>query len=505
MNENLSAGKNPLTAALVLMTTALLGGFLYLMLGGSFNISFPDAFILPWVLLPLIAILAPWAYLIYIKKFSLFHPLVFAGWTYFLPAFVGGGVILAAGWSQPYFLVFIQNPRYDIPLSLGYIAIGFLSLSLGFFIPYGEKIGTAISRKLPEWDWSPSKLVMPSLVLLAIGFSLNISAFVGGTLGFQKLDQIGTFDALQYFLTLIIVEASFLLWMIIFKSQKRNMHFYLLWILLLALIPIRMVILGNRSSLMLSVVMIAAAFVFSGRKLKLQHGIVLSVFLVLSLIVGAIYGTTFRVTKGSQEKVSVEEYLDSSLRTFDKIGTQDFNKTMNDGFYALAERVDGLSSLAVVVSNYEKLTPYEGSIGLGNHIWNYTWTAFIPRFIWDDKPIVADARGYGELYFNYGENSFAVNVVGDLLRNFGPIGIPIGMIILGFFIRIIYASLIENSKLTIWRAMMYYMLLTIIYYEGFYGAIMPLMIRVGVIVALSLVFIRFLIGKENSSAYAWEA
>jgi hypothetical protein len=505
LNNTLTVSKNFLYAALGLVSLVVLIGFIYLILDGNIKISFPDAYILPWVLLPFISIIAPWVYLIYIKKFSLFNPLVYAGWTYFLPAFVGGGIILAAGWSQPYFLVFIQHPRYDIPLALGYIAIGYLSLSLGYFLPYGERIGTAISKKLPEWNWSPSKLLIPSMLLLAIGLSFNMSAFLGGLLGYQKLEQIGVFDALQYFLTLIIVEASFILWMIIFKSPKRDFRLNMLLILLIALIPIRMVLLGSRSSLMLSVFVIAAAFAFSGRKLKLIHGVILSVFLILSLMVGAIYGTTFRVTKGSQEKVSVEEYLDSAVRTFDKIGTQDFDKTLNDGFYALAERVDGLSSLAVVVSNYEKLTPYEGSIGLDNHIWNYTWTAFIPRFLWSDKPIISDARGYGELYFNYGDNAFAVNVVGDLLRNYGPLGIPIGMVLLGFFIRVIYAALIENTEPTIWRAMMYYMLLTIIYYEGFYGAIMPLIIRVGIIATVSLLFMRFLIGKGKKYVYTWEA
>jgi hypothetical protein len=497
LDNALTVNKNFLYAALGLVSVVVLTAFVYLILDGNIKISFPDAYILPWTLLPLFAVLGPWAYLIYTKKFSLFNPLVFAGWTYFLPAFVGGGIILAAGWSQPYFLVFIQNPRYDIPLALGYIAIGYLSLSLGYFLPYGERIGTAISKKLPEWNWSPSKLLIPSMLLLAIGFSFNLSAFLGGLVGYQKLEQIGKYDALQVFLTFFISEAGFMLWMVLFKSPKTDIRLILLLLLLIILIPIRMVILGGRSSLLNAVIMIAMAFAFSGRKLKLKHGIMLSVFLVLSLMGGFIYGTTFRYTKGSQEKVSLEDYVDSAMRTVDKLGTQDVGKTMDEGFYALAERVDGLSSLALLVSNYEKLAPYEASVGLDNHIWNYTWTAFIPRLVWEDKPFVADTRGYGELYFNYGDNSFTVTVVGDLLRNFGQFSIPIGMMILGIFLRIIYASLIENRKPTIWRAMMYFMLLTVISYEGFYGAILPFAMRVGVVAALGLLFIRFLIGNDK--------
>jgi hypothetical protein len=501
LDNALTVNKNFLYAALGLVSIVVLIGFVYLILDGNIKTSFPDAYILPWTLLPLFAILGPWAYLIYTKKFSLFNPLVYAGWTYFLPAFVGGGIILAAGWSQPYFLVFIQHPRYDIPLALGYIAIGYLSLSLGYFLPYGERIGTAISKKLPEWNWSPSKLLIPSMLLLAIGFSFNLSAFLGGVLGYQKLEQVGTFDALQYFLTLVILEASFLLWVVVLKSPKRDIRLNLLLVLLIALIPIRMVILGSRSSLLQAVIMIAMAFTFSGRRLKFLHGVGLAVCLMLAIIVGVIYGTTFRYTKGTQDRVSVEEYIDSALKTVDKLGTQGTTKTLNDGFYALAERVDGLSSLAVVVSNHEKLASYEASYQLENNIWNYTWTAFIPRFIWDDKPMVSDARGYGELYFNYADNAFAMTVVGDLLRNFGPIGIPVGMIVLGFFIRVIYASLIENQNPPTWRVMMYFMLLTIISYEGFYGTILPLVLRVGVISLFSLFLLRFLIGSGRKQIY----
>lgn len=505
LSTTASVRKNPLMVALGLMGIAVLASFLYLIFDGNFSISFPDAFILPWLLLPLIAIIAPWLYLIYIKKFSLFNPLVFAGWTYFLPAFIGGGVILAAGWSQPYFLVFIQNPRYDIPLALGYVAIGYLGLSIGFFLPYGEKLGGIISKKLPEWDWSPNQLVLPALVLLILGFSLNLSALIGGVLGFQRLEQIGTFDALQYFLTLVIVEANFLVWMVIFRNSKLDIRLGILLALVIALIPVRMVILGSRSSLLNAVIMIAMAFMFSGRKLKIQHGVVLSVVLILALMGGIIYGTTFRYTKGSQENVSLEEYLDSASKTFDKLGSQNFDKTLGDGFYALAERIDGISSLAVVVSNHEKLAPYEAAYGLENNIWNYTWTAFIPRFIWDDKPIISDAHGYGELYFNYGDNAFAMTVIGDLLRNFGPVGIPLGMIVLGFFLRVLYASFIENQSTTIWRTTVYFMFLTIISYEGFYGTILPLVLRVGVISILSLLVIRMLAGNGKKQVYTWES
>jgi len=494
VNDEPGLNKNFLFAALGLMCLAIFVGLLYLLLDGSFSISFPDAYILPWTLLPLTAVLSAWSYLIYTKKFHLFNPIVFAGWTYFLPVFVGGGIILAAGWSQPYFLVFIQNPEYNIPLSLTYVAVGYLGLAAGYLIPYGKKLGDAISTRLPEWNWTPNELLAPALLLLVIGLLFNFSGFVGGVLGFQRLEQIGTFDALQYFLTLIVYESTFLLWLIILKSRKRDIRFNLALAGIVGLIPLRMILLGNRSTLFGAVITFAVAYGFSGRKLKLKHGIILTVLAAGAVALGIIYGTTFRTIKGTEEKVSLEQYIDSSIKTFDRLGTQDLSKTTNEAFYATAERIDGVSSLAVLVANYEKLAVYEASYGLENNIWNYTWTAFIPRLIWDDKPVVSDARAYGELYFQY-DNSFAMTVIGDLLRNFGPFGIPIGMMILGFALRIIYASLIENTNPTMWKSMAYFMLLITVSYEAFYGTILPLLLRVGFVVFFSVLFIRLLAGS----------
>ena len=76
---------------------------------------------------------------------------------------------------------------------------------------------------------------------------------------------------------------------------------------------------------------------------------------------------------------------------------------------------------------------------LKNNIINDLLTSLIPRFVWADKPNTSDPRAYSDLYFDYGENSFAITPFGDLLRNFGVIGIPLGMLIIGIYLRIIYS------------------------------------------------------------------
>ncbi len=245
-------------------------------------------------------------------------------------------------------------------------------------------------------------------------------------------------------------------------------------------------------------ILVACAFVFSGRQIKFAHRILGGTALALAILIGMIYGTTFRNVKESEAQVSIDVYSEYILNTFDKVFEQDLGQSLGQGFTAMAERLDAVSSLAVVVSNYEKLAPFEESYGLDNNIWNDSIYFIIPRPLWQDKPVASDSHKYGDLYFNYSENSFTITPMGDLLRNFGPIGVPLGMIFLGFVIRIIYASLIENQDFSFWRTTLFYMFLTSVSYESFYGTIIPYLCRVGFISTIGLLIVWFFVKKPKT-------
>src|SRR5205807_3578489 len=179
--------------------------------------------------------------------------------------------------------------------------------------------------------------------------------------------------------------------------------------------------------------------------------------------------------------------------TLDYLSNEDPAVVIRESAQSLADRVENLSSLGVVVTNYERLAPYEASYRLENNIVNDSLTAFIPRFIWNDKPTTSDARAYSELYFNYGDNSFAISPFGDLLRNFGPFGVPLGMLILGVYLRLIYAALIDTPNPALWKKVAYFPLLTLVSYESFYATIFPSIIRTLFILAISLFLVNFVI------------
>ncbi|MEO8071692.1 MAG: O-antigen polymerase [Acidobacteriota bacterium] len=467
----------------------IVGIVLMLVLLDDQSNPFKDTYLLPWVILLGVVIAVPNFYLIYKGRFNLFNPIVYAAWSYFVPSFFLGGLILASGLSQPFFLVFVEDERYNLPLTLVYAALGYGGLALGFLLPFGKKIGSIIDVRLPKWDWKPENVFLPGILLLIIGVGNSIIAFGQGILGYQKVDEVGAYDGLIFLLTLFWLEASFLLWISIFKVKQLNVNHFLIIVLLMATALTKSVFQGNRGSLFQVFILIAFAFMFSGRKIQTRHRVYGAILLVLAIVIGMIYGTAFRNVKQSEDRVSFDEYGDLIGTTFDKLFEQDLIDNLQEGVSALTERIEGVSSLAVVVSNYEKLEPYEESYGLKNNIINDSLYFFIPRPLWQNKPVGSEPRKYADLYFNFSENSFTITPMGDLLRNFGPIGVPLGMLLLGFILRIVSASLVENGDYSIWRVTLYYMLIIGISYEGFYGTIIPYLVKYGLVAVIGVLFI----------------
>lgn len=461
-----------------------------------------DYYLVPWTVLTAVVLLAPSLILLRRGTFDLFHPLVFAVWTYLFPAFVIGALIITAGLNEPYFFSFIDSPETNLPLSLMYICLGFLGMCAGFVIPHAGRIGDWMRKRIPNGEWSGPNIWIAGAILIILGVGFNIVGFVQGLLGYQRVSETAIFDGLISFLSTVLTVGFVLLWTQIFREKHLNALHYLVIGILLILIPFRMFLLGNRAGLLVAIVPIGVAFAYSGRKLRLVHGAVFGVLVFVALIIGILYGTAFREIKGSEERVASGAYFEQVLETGAYLSRSDPWQLLSSNAEELANRIENLSSLAVVVSNHERLAPYEANYGIENNIVNDLSTSLIPRFIWSDKPPTIDPRLYSDLYFNYSENSFAMTPVGDLLRNFGVFGIPIGMFIVGFYFRIIYSFLITGGTPTLWGVAAYFPLLTVINYEGFYSTFIPSVIRVGIVILVPLLILHFLLFRRGLAGEA---
>jgi hypothetical protein len=242
---------------------------------------------------------------------------------------------------------------------------------------------------------------------------------------------------------------------------------------------------------------VMAAYYLVRRKFSKRAVVGLGLAITIAALVGLSWGTTYREVKGSESQVSFAEGLQIASDALSQAVSRGLVDNMTYALATLLARVENLSSFAVIVSNYKNLYQIEERYGIANNIWTYTWTAFIPRFVWPDKPLVSDARTIGEIYFDNPDNSFATNVFGDLLRNFGPVGIPVGMALLGFLLRLLYTVGVENGEKSAWRGAAYFMLLTAVPYESFYSTIFPIWLRLGLILGGAGFVINLMIGQHS--------
>jgi hypothetical protein len=321
-----------------------------------------------------------------------------------------------------------------------------------------------------------------------------------GVIGYQGNKEITSYDGLIFLSTLFWLEGTFVGWYVVFANSKITRRSYVVIALLIVTSLFKALFSGNRGSLLQSLMVVVIAFALSGRILRLKQAIIGIFLFAVLLLTGMIYGTTFRSVRRSETAGGIASYADNVVETMRQVSSNNGADAVEFGLTSLAERIDTVSSVAVVVSNYEELAPYEESYGLDNNIRKDFVTTFVPRLFWNDKPVASDAKRYGDLYFDYGENSFAMTPIGDLLRNYGVAGVPIGMLILGMLLRTMYRALIENRERTVARATLYFMLLLSISYEGFYGLIFPFFIKIGIASLVGILIINFLANRFYLSA-----
>ena len=246
------------------------------------------------------------------------------------------------------------------------------------------------------------------------------------------------FGNTYYSLTILASMANVMLWISIFKVPRFRLRHYLVLTFLIGLIPYSMLIAGGKGELLRNVIAILFAYWSSGRRFTVGKGIIAGALLVFAIFAGFTYGTTFRQLKGDESRNRGGDYFELGASTLSMIGDMDILENAGFVIENTFIRFETLTSLSVVVANYKALRPLEADYGIENNIWTDTWTAFIPRFFWSEKPVISNARAYSALYFDIGDTSYAITPFGDLLRNFGPIGVPLGMAFLGIILRVLY-------------------------------------------------------------------
>jgi hypothetical protein len=163
----------------------------------------------------------------------------------------------------------------------------------------------------------------------------------------------------------------------------------------------------------------------------------------------------------------------------------------------LFERLNAIELLAVTLARAEELKPAESAVGIDNNILRDLQAALIPRPFWPDKPIISNfGLWFSRLYLDSPYVTWSgPSMFGDLYRNFGIVGVPIGMLFLGFCLRILYECTIMRGISGPLVPMLYTFLLMTVNLEGGYSGFLLAGSRVLFSIAVLCVLLHFVGGR----------
>jgi len=379
-----------------------------------------------------------------------FHPLVLAAFSFGLPMIVIRGIYLALGGDSAA-LALTADPTYFLRLALVYMAVGWMAVLVGFYVP----LGGSISRRLhlPGWLVSERRMkLFPIVVVFALGIVFNLMVIREGAFG-SSLSEITGDLSLVSVLRPLSVMMSMAFFLILFgaaryrgKSQWRA-----------ATIGAGIVILGftfvsgSRAALF-STMILATMAIFYARyaRLELRRLIPFLVISVTALLIGVLVITQFRnmrVRIYGDLPVSIEETIALMGGALQYSGGLLFNEQASFIGTSLLDRFVGIDTLGVTLARAESLKSAERAAGINDNIFNDLVVMFVPRMLWPGKPLVGEfglvfTRIYLESPYR---SSNGPTIFGDLYRNFRFLGVPIGMFIVGLYLRILYGSLIQRG------------------------------------------------------------
>ncbi|MEZ5288460.1 MAG: hypothetical protein R2712_27360 [Vicinamibacterales bacterium] len=448
----------------------------------------PRPWLLPWI--ALLALVAAIPLLVWPPRDrrAWFSPVAYAAWFHILPSFVAGALVLAAGFT-PSFFPRIPVPDETVPWAMGLVAAGFLALYAGYAAPVALRAGQALSAWLPNPHWPDRALAPVALAALATAAIINAAAFRLGLIGFQASTAASSFAAAGTMLAGVSAATATLLLMQVVLRREAGRWRMAAAAALAAWVLIDTLASGRRGALVQFVVLGIGTWILAGgrsARVTPRRLVTIGSLGAAAIVVGMMYGTTLRAVLGSDEAARTpEQYATAAVEAVRIVADRGVTGNLAFAMGRFAERLEIVSSVALIVGNADRLAPFEAAYGLTDNIRSSAVSALVPRVVWPDKPTVSDPRAVGELYFGY-RNSYAITPVADLVRNFGPWGVPVGMALLGALLRVLYAALIEGRQPSAGRITTYIVLMTAVSYEGFYGSILPVLLRTALILAVLL-------------------
>ena len=382
------------------------------------------------------------------RKFDVFEPIHLIS-IMIAVSFALRALYLVADFGQP-LPVQIGPYFYQdfIPQALGYVILGYLALMGGYYLDFAVKFAKILPSLKLKWPTyaQPNKVALIFVIgLLAIFYQINQGKVAGADPAYSSQVAETTFIILS-FLQFPLYAAG----IAIIYIFRRQASFWLKLLFGCAIVPTVLAetfIFGGKSFVFLVIFATAAAYNYVRRRISLPQlifgGIILAI--LIFPFVNTYRGEILAPIRGGGPGIT--EVIDDLGYTLDYISSSNFPSYFQRAIGMLSMRFHGIDSLALIIKFPSETKAF-------NFAFDYLLIpayALVPRLFWPDKPL-PHATGFGRAFVlpsdisSSSYTSFGMFHIGDLYINFGPLGIVIGMFILGIAYRLVYSYLKPASE-----------------------------------------------------------
>jgi len=358
------------------------------------------------------------------RKFDIFEIIYWAS-TYFLFIF---------GFRSLYLFIFGseflgQPPFNEDTITAWNISLTYLIISFIFFlIAYYSKIGISIANTLPklpkEWSVKKAKIFLPIFVIISFVSYAALIKYLGGLSYYlTHKAEILTTGGIIYLSSFISLLAYSFLISSIFTFRYRKFR-KLTFLILFPLVLITGFFSGSKREFLFPVLMGVMAFHYFKKPIKIKHIVLLLILAFMIFPIFNIYRYVKSLTRLSEAFVIYSNPL--------KL------------VYAFMMRFHGIDSMIYIIRDTPGVMDYQ----LGKTI-APVFVSWIPRQLWEEKPIIAFGKIFGETYFKkfFGGTGAVPSptLIGESYINFHVAGILWATFLMGIILKFFYHYLIKNN------------------------------------------------------------
>lgn len=317
---------------------------------------------------------------------------------------------------------------------------GMAAFTIGYHLPIVSR-ARSLTGRLP--DWRPRRAVRAAVLCLAVGAVATVAAFRSVEFFAWSQKESSSLDAESQlgFLADLLFSGLSILAITIASTMSRHRARPVLAILAVVVV-VAFLPTGRRFYLFTVLASVGFAWHYYIGRIRPRHMALLGAFTILLLNpFGQIWRDAYRTigATGPGDIPAVATAVGTAVST---MTAQDY---LN---YAIGDRFERLNEAATVAA-LRATVPSSMDFKNGEtYLPIVTWV--IPRFIWHDKPTFQYFNDIGHTAGLIGPFDDVTTIVytsiGELYLNFGDLGVPLGMLVIGMLSRWLYQALMVGTR-----------------------------------------------------------